>query len=102
MHYITEQRNGHSNSNHIFESVRPHTTNSISSSLQNLHHRQHSPIASRSLSSEFDTALRYSSGSRLLHGANDVIFANDLNYQPFNQPQTRKITKITPSMFILE
>ncbi|CAF0746161.1 unnamed protein product [Adineta ricciae] len=91
-----EQRNEHSNSNHTFESVHPHTTNSISSSLQNLHHRQHSPLAFRSLSSEFDTALRHPSGSRLLHGANDVIFADDLNYQPFNQPQTRKITKITP------
>ncbi len=52
-----------------------------------------------SASSEFDSSLRHSAGSRLLHGDDDVIFTNDFNHQAFHQPNTRKVTKITPSMF---
>ncbi|UJR14698.1 hypothetical protein I4U23_001691 [Adineta vaga] len=96
-----EQRNEHSYSDHNFESVRPHSTNSISSSLQSLHRRQHSPFprsptASHSFPAELDTILRQSNGSRILHSANEAIFTNGNDYQQFHQPQTRKITKITP------
>jgi hypothetical protein len=48
---------------------------------------------------EFDPALRHSAGSRLLHGDNAVILTNDFDHQAFHQPNTRKVTKITPSMF---
>ena len=93
----------------MLESSRPHPTNSISSSLQNLHYsphrRQHSPFprsptSSHSFPSELDNTLRQSNGSRMLHGVNDVILSNGFEHQAFHQPHTRKITKITPSMFV--
>jgi hypothetical protein len=92
----------------MFESSRLHNANSISSSLQNIqystHRRQRSPFhppptASQSFPSELDSALRHSANSRSLHGDNDTILANDFERQEFHQPNTRKVTKITPSMF---
>jgi hypothetical protein len=79
-HYFSiEHRSEQLNGNHMFES--PH------------------PRHPYSASSEFDSSLRHSARSRLLHGDNDVILANDFNHQAFHQPNTRKVTKITPSMF---
>lgn len=48
-----------------------------------------------STSSEF----RHSVNSRILHDDNDVILTNDFDHQTFHRPNTRKVTKITPSMF---
>lgn len=43
--------------------------------------------------------LRHSSGSRILHNDSEIILANNFDHQAFHQPNTRKVTKITPSMF---
>jgi len=58
------------------------------------HH--HNPY---STSSEFDTVLRHSNGTRTLHGDHDTILTNNFDHQAFHQPNTRKVTKIIPSMF---
>jgi 3-hydroxy-3-methylglutaryl CoA synthase len=52
-----------------------------------------------SASRGFDSSLRHSAGSKLLHSNDDVILTNDFTHQAFHQPNTRKVTKITPSMF---
>lgn len=47
-------------------------------------------------SQEFEVPLRHSANSRMLHNEHDIILTNNLHHQPFHQPNTRKITKITP------
>jgi hypothetical protein len=78
----------------MFESSHPRSTHSTSSSLQN-HHPP--PTSSQSFPSELDTVLRHSTNSRLLHEDSDAILTNDFEHQAFHQPNTRKVTKITPS-----
>jgi len=58
--------------------------------------RPHNPY---STSSEFDPMLRHSTRSRMLHGDSEIILPNDFDHQAFHQPNSRKITKIIPSMF---
>ena len=68
MSFSLEHRSDQSNGNHRFES-----------------------------SAEFDTSLRHSAGSRLLHDDNDVILTNGFDHQTFHPPHSRKVTKIIPS-----
>jgi hypothetical protein len=35
----------------------------------------------------------------MLHEDNEIILSNDFNHQAFQQPNTRKVTKIISSMF---
>jgi 3-hydroxy-3-methylglutaryl CoA synthase len=55
------------------------------------HH--HNPYSTSSI-------LRHSNGTRTtLHEDHDTILTNDFDHQAFHQPNTRKVTKIIPSMF---
>jgi 3-hydroxy-3-methylglutaryl CoA synthase len=35
----------------------------------------------------------------MLHGDSEIILPNDFDHQAFHQPNSRKVTKIIPSMF---
>jgi hypothetical protein len=82
----------------MFESSYPRNTHSASSSLQNLHYSPLHPPPSSS-PSELDTILRHSANSRMLHGNGEVMLTNGSEQQAFHQPNSRKVTKITPSIF---
>jgi hypothetical protein len=60
------------------------------------------PRSTYSTSSEFDPIPRRSPASRLLHEENDIILTNGFDHQAFHQPNTRKITKVIPSIYSIE
>ncbi len=76
---MIEHRTEQSNGDHMFESPHRRTLYSTSN--------------------EFDTPLRHPTSSRMLHEDNEIILSNDFNHQAFQQPNTRKVTKIISSMF---
>lgn len=87
-----ERRLEHSNGDQMFESRLPMQNYSYSS------HYQQSPISQTS-SFNFDSGLKQSPNLRALHTDDDAILTSSWEQQQqFHQPNTRKVTKIIPSM----